>query len=61
MPLSNFFISIWQRVGDKESSVSWTDKLRGDYRDRECTVGNKTFPMFATSAQMHLYLGKYIF
>ena len=24
------------------------------------TVGNKTFPMFATSAQMHLYLSKYI-
>ena len=26
----------------------------------EYTVGNKTFPMFATSAQRHLYLSKYI-
>ena len=25
------------------------------------TVGNKTFPMFAHSAQIHLYLSKYIF
>ena len=24
------------------------------------TVGNKTYPMFETSAQMHLYLSKYI-
>ena len=24
------------------------------------SVGNKSFPMFATSAQMHLYLSKYI-
>ena len=40
--------------------MGWTNSVPIFHDDVTYTVGNKTFPMFATSAQMHLYLSKYI-
>ena len=40
------------------SEASIDDRLDFVLFEKEYTVGNKTFPMFAPFAQMHLYLNK---